>query len=213
MRDCMFYVADLNMEETFKGFLLRDKFYLSLGCGKFEFDPVVDITRAKGRADGGLWRHARILLEGYQQTHQRLVVCLDRDFGGSPGQEKIREDITRQLVAAGWEEKNFVVLVIDPELEQWIWQDSEHVERALKHTRPPTLREHLAATGEWPEGSPKPLDPKSTLQKIVDRSRLDRSSDLYGKITSRVSVKNCVDPEFHRFAETLRTWFPPEAAA
>lgn len=30
MRDCIFLLADKNMEATFNGFLTREKFYLSL---------------------------------------------------------------------------------------------------------------------------------------------------------------------------------------
>ncbi len=29
-RDCMFFVADLNMREAFKGFLCRDQFHLMI---------------------------------------------------------------------------------------------------------------------------------------------------------------------------------------
>lgn len=208
MRDCMFYVADLSMAEAFKGFLLREKFHLSLGCGAFEFDPLQDIARAKGKNDGGLWRHAGILLRGYLHTHHRLVVCLDRDFGGSPGQVQIRMDITEQLLVAGWQQKNFIVLVIDPELEQWIWQDSVHIEQALKHKSPPSLREALAASNQWPLGQDKPNNPKETLESLVDKNlRGDRSSSLYAKITSKVSPAHCSDPEFHALRRQLQVWF------
>lgn len=209
MRDCMFYVADLNMAEAFKGFLQRDKFHLSLRCGAFEFDALQDLARAKGKTDGGLWRHAGSLLKGYLQTHRRLVVCLDCDFGGSPGQAQIKADITRQLLSVGWQQQSFLVLAIDPELEQWIWQDSIHIEHALKHPSPPSLRQALAASNEWPLGQDKPIDPKGLLASLVDKNLGgDRSSSLYAKITSKVSPARCTDPEFQALRQQLQVWFP-----
>lgn len=209
MRDCMFYVADMNMAETYKGFLCRDQFHLSIRCGPFEFDPLHDLARAAGKTDGGLWRHAGGLCKGYLRTHQRLVVCLDRDFGGSPGQAQVRHDIEQQLLKVGWQATNFLVLVIDPELEQWIWQDSLHIERALNHVRPPSLRQALAASGEWPFGNAKPIDPKDVMERLVNKNlRGNRSSALYNKITSRVSIANCSDGEFQALRQQLQVWFP-----
>lgn len=209
MRDCMFYVADMNMAETFKGFLTRQQCHQSLGCGQFAFDPLQDLARAAGMTDGGLWRHAGGLCKGYLQTHRHLVVCLDRDFGGSPGQAQVRHDVEQQLLAAGWSLGQFAVLVIDPELEQWIWQDSPHVETALKHVSPPSLRQTLQNSGEWPAGHAKPNSPKEVLERLVDQNlRGNRSSTIYSKITSRVSVRNCADGEFLALQAALQAWFP-----
>ncbi len=208
MRDCMFYVADMNMAETFKGFLTRQQFHQSLACGAFAFDPLHDLGRAVGKTDGGLWRHAGGLCKGFLQTHRHLVVCLDRDFGGSPGQAQVRQDVEQQLLAAGWQQGQFVVLVIDPELEQWIWQDSPHVETALKHASPPSLRQVLLNSGDWPAGHAKPNSPKEVLERLVDENlRGNRSSTIYSKITSRISVRNCVDGEFLALQTALQRWF------
>jgi hypothetical protein len=46
MRDCIFFVADKNMQFAFEGFLTKEKFYKSLGCGPFEFDPHLDLRVA-----------------------------------------------------------------------------------------------------------------------------------------------------------------------
>ena len=209
MRDCMFYVADMNMVETFKGFLTRQQFHQSLGCGRFAFDPLKDLARAAGQTDGGLWRRAGGLCKGYLQTHRHLVVCLDRDFGGSPGQAQVRQDVEQQLLAAGWNQGQFAVLVIDPELEQWIWQDSPHVESALKYASPPSLRQLLMNSGDWPAGQIKPNNPKEVLERLVDQNlRGNRSSTIYSKITSRISVMNCVDGEFLVLRAALQGWFP-----
>jgi hypothetical protein len=204
----MFYVADLNMMETFKGFLTRPQFHQSLGCAAFAFDPLTDIKHAAGIADS-LHKQAGFLLRGFQTTHNKLVVAQDCDFVGSPGQAKILDNLTKQLESVGWATEDFLVLAIDPELEQWIWQDSIHVETALKHSRPPSLREALQQKGVWPANNPKPDNPKETLAAIVSR----RSGAIYGEIASKVSVKHCVDPEFQRLVAQLKAWFPVEGAA
>lgn len=211
-RDCMFYVADLNMMETFKGFLTRPQFHQSLGCAAFAFDPLTDIKHAAGIADS-LHTQAGFLLRDFQSTHKRLVVAQDCDFDGSPGQATIKENLMQQLTSVGWATEDFIVLAIDPELEQWIWQDSIHVETALKHRSPPSLREALQQQGLWPADKPKPSNPKETLEAIVFNNKIRRSSAIYGEIARKVSVKHCVDPEFQRLVTQLRDWFPAKCAA
>ncbi len=99
-RDCLFFVADLNMLETFKGFLGRDGFYHSLGCGEFAFDPLLDIRHAGGVYDN-LHLQAGELVRGLQATHQKIVVVQDCAFEGTPGQATLEANLSRQLLAAG----------------------------------------------------------------------------------------------------------------
>lgn len=40
MRDCIFLLADKNMEATFNGFLTREKFYLSLKLATLNLTQV-----------------------------------------------------------------------------------------------------------------------------------------------------------------------------
>ena len=216
-RDCMFFVADINMMETFKGFLTRSQFHKSIECGPFVFDSLTDIRHAGGIADGLHIRVARddklsLLLRGYQNTHYKLVVALDCEFDGSPRQTVIRRNLSLELQNIGWSAADFIVLAIEPELEQWIWQDSVHVEAALKHRAPPSLREVLLQQGVWPDGEPKPNNPKETLKDVVFKNKVRRSSAIYGEIARKVSVKHCVDPEFQRLMAQLRIWFPAEGA-
>src|SRR5215472_8304852 len=112
MRDIIFLLADGGMEQVLRGFLGRDHFYRSLGCGKFEFDPAQDVIVAPTR-DSGVYGTAHELLRPYLATHQRAVVMVDADWDGSPGAIAIREHVGTGL-AAGW--TAFAVVVIEPEL-------------------------------------------------------------------------------------------------
>ena len=55
MRDCIFLLADKNMEATFNGFLTREKFYLSLKISNFEFDPSQDLIVDESGSDPGVY--------------------------------------------------------------------------------------------------------------------------------------------------------------
>lgn len=208
----MFFVADLNMMEAFKGFLCRDQFHRSLACGAFSFDPMRDIRHAGGVYDN-LHTQAGELVRGFQDTHKRIVVVQDCAFEGSPGQAGIESNLSGQLSAVGWGKDDFLALAIDPELEQWLWQDSVHVENALKHQAPPSLKQVLVAAGYWKEGVPKPADPKAAMEWVAKRNRVIRSGATYSKIASKVSVKTCTDAAFLRLVEQLGKWFPPKVAA
>lgn len=208
-RPIKFVVADKNTEFTFRGFVERELFHQSLGCGEFEFRADQDLLVAVGKNDPGLYAQAQQFARGARGTHEHLVVALDAEWQGSPGVNKIRTDIESACQRESWAASNVCVVVFDPEIEEWIWQDNPNVERAIGHQGPPSLRELLASREVWPAASPKPPRPKEALEEVARRNRVARSSDLYRRITSRVSVSGCVAPSFHHLVDALRRWYPP----
>ncbi len=206
-RDCVFLVADRTMAEVFRGFLGRDEFHRSLGSGAFEFDPSQDLVVES--SDPAVFHRAHYLLEPYQSSHQHAVVVLDTAWAGSPGAAAITTGIEEQL-RPRWE--HFVVVAIDPELEAWIWQDSPHVATALRYRTPQPLRDWLKNTGDWPANVSKPPDPKAAVEKVLRYTRTPRSAAVYRRIVSRISVRSCEDPAFHKLAATLRGWFGTESS-
>ena len=105
MRDCIFLVADKNMEAAFIGFLTRGNFHLNLGIRHFDFDPQQDIIVEAG-SDPGIYTRAHELITPYQKTHRYAVVVLDNDWNGSPGVDNISENIMGNLIATGWSQKS-----------------------------------------------------------------------------------------------------------
>lgn len=204
----MFVVADSTMGQVIRAFLGRQGFHLSLGCGPFDFDAHQDIVPARGRNDPGLYAAARQFAAGARSSHEHLVVVLDAEWEGSPGAPVIQAGIEKQCVEAGWSPDRICAVVIEPELESWIWQDNPHVEAAVGHTRPPTLREALGAEGLWPIGAAKPPRPKETLQSALRRARIPWSASIHAQIAGRISTKGCTDVSFQRLVEALRNWFP-----
>jgi hypothetical protein len=206
MRDCFFIVADANMEYTLRGMLSRERFDLTLQCGSFAFDARLDLLVAVGDNDPGLFQRIESYVRPVRASHAHLVVMIDAEWAGSPGAAKIRTHIVEGCLRSGWSEDDVVAVVMDPELENWMWQDSPVIESVVGYSGP-SLRQHLAASGAWPLASAKPPRPKETLEAELRRNRIPRSSALYRKVAEKVSVKSCVDPAFADLRAALQRWF------
>ena len=204
MRDVVFLAADGSIEQMLRGFFGRPAFPQALGCGNFTFAPTDDLIVAPGR-DPQVYRLAHELLRPYLATHARCVVLLDAAWSGTPGVGAIREHVSRHLQQT-WVQH--AVIVLDPELEAWVWQDNPHVAGALGG--PPEFRQILASSGHWPAGVAKPEDPKAALDHLRARHGADRSKAVFNRLAARISVKGCTDPAFLMLRDTLRDWFPEE---
>lgn len=200
------------MEAAFEGFLSRTKFHQSLGCGPFDFDPRLDIKVAAGDNDPGLYVRGHELLRPFQSSHRQAVVVLDAEWDGSPGAELIKQRLTERIRSTGWEDGTFQVIVIDPELENWIWQHNDHVASGLGFDNANALMIDADIQQAWPDDAFKPTQPKETLEAVLEKKRIPRSSAIYKKITSQVSVKRCQDGAFQELVKALRAWFPAEGA-
>src|SRR5436853_186249 len=109
MKDCIFLLADLDMESTFRGFLTRNNFHLALQVRLFEFECIRAPTK-----DPGVYNQAHELLRSYQRSHRYAVVVLDEAWDGSPGAEAIRQYIHDNLIRSGWSEDRIAIIVIRP---------------------------------------------------------------------------------------------------
>jgi hypothetical protein len=201
-RDVVFLLADGGMEQVVRGFLGRERFHRSLGCGVFGFDPDQDVVVAPTK-DPGVYGTARELLRPYERSHQRAVVMLDADWDGSPGATAIRDRVARNLDGV-WRE--CAVIVIEPELEAWIMQDSQHLVQVLRC--PADFRKILADAGLWPEGSAKPPRPKEALDHLRRHHKVRAFNADFGKLAAVMSVRRCQDAAFIQLRDCLRAWFP-----
>lgn len=210
MRDCLFLVADKNMEGMLKGFFSRDAFQHAVGCGHFDFDFRQDLVVAHGQNDPGLYTRANEFLQPYANTHRHAVVMVDAEWEGSPGKAAISQRIVGHLAHAGWSDDKGCAVVITPELENWVWQDSPHVCSALGFDRPfAVLRTTLETEGFWQPNAAKPDRPKEAVEWVLRQSRKGRSSAIYQQLATRVTAKRCTDEAFHVLRSSLLRWFPP----
>lgn len=212
-RDCLFYVADRAMADVIDGFMARGQLEGRIGCRSFRFDfdeDVLEAARLGMGHDGGVFKHCHRMLQenGYMETHERLVVMLDQQFGGERPADEIRGEILERLQSNGWSDDKADVVVINPELEVWVWQDNPHVTAILGYSGGGSLRDALLNTKEWPEGQHKPTNPKDLFKAVCRRHGTPYNTSLYRDIVERVSVRHCTDPAFQQIAGTLQRWFP-----
>lgn len=209
MRDCLFLVADKNMEGMLKGFFSRDAFHHAVGCGHFDFDIRQDLLVAHGQNDPGLYTRANEFLQPYASTHRHAVVIVDAEWDGSPGAEAISQRLIEHLSDAGWLADYGCAVVINPELENWLWQDSPHVCTALGFEGEfAALRAALESQGFWQPHEAKPSRPKEAAEWVLRLSRKGRSSAIYQQLAMRVTARGCTDAAFHTLRNSLLRWFP-----
>ncbi|MCK6483012.1 MAG: hypothetical protein L6R00_02620 [Phycisphaerae bacterium] len=159
--------------------------------------------------DAGCRLRAHEFLKGACGRFQHALVVFDRE--GCGAEDRKREDLEREvehrLGQAGWCDRAAVV-VIDPELEVWIWVNSSHLDATLGWAgRRPTLREWLAQGGFLAEGAAKPQRPKQAIERALRKVGKTRSSAIYAQLAARVSFARCVDPAFIKLRTTLQRWF------
>lgn len=214
-RPCAILVADSNMAAAFRGFFGREGWHFSLGCAPFEFDPEIggDLIVDEGGNDPGVYTKGHELLRPYQRSHARALVVLDCEWDGSPGKAAIEQYITGNLVASGWAKNTIKVIAIEPELENWLWQDKPQVAEALRYQGQPPLRQWLEQNGWWPQDAAKPPRPKEAAEWVLKQTRQPRSSAIYQQLTARIGIDGCTDAAFASLHATLQAWFPTGAAA
>ena len=205
MRELVILVADGTMAAVFRAFFGRERWDLTLQCAQFDLWPEEDIFHDPLHTDGGVHKSAQELLRPYLNTHSRAMVVLDQQFGGELPAAEVRQDILARLHQNGWNDRCEVV-VINPELEVWLWQNSPHVEQAVGFSG--SLRQHLQDNGKWPAGAPKPLEPKEAMQALVKAKKPLKTQVVYSRIARSVSIHGCRDQSFDLFANTIRHWFP-----
>lgn len=200
-QDLIALVADSNIEAAIRALVRRKQ---SLGIRQIDVQLYVHPER-----DAGCRVRASEFLRPFSSTFRHALVVFDRaGCGCEDGATTLEAAVEARLAATGWDDRTRVV-VIDPELEIWVWSDSPHVDRALRwQGRIPTLRAWLRDRGDWPEGTAKPADPKSAVEAALRHVGVPRSSAIYRELAETVSIDRCTDRAFARLRETLATWFP-----
>jgi len=119
----------------------------------------------------------------------------------------LETQVEQSLGTCGWAARA-AAIVIDPELEAWVWSDSPHVDRILGWERKsPDLREWLRSRGLLEQDATKPRCPKKAMAAAIWRTRKARSSSLYAQLADRVSLDRCSDPAFLKLKSKLKEWF------
>lgn len=199
-KDLIVLVADVQQEKTIET-LLHER-YNSLKIRKI----TCDIFRHP-RKDPGVYKEAPQFLKAYQGQYDHALVLLDQEWVGAPGDALyLRNTLRQQLCDNGWNTDNAEVIVIDPELEIWIWSDSPVVAEELRQNWD-TIHAYAQQRGDWLKGQPKPIRPKELLEAILQQQNRPRSSAIFQAIARRVGLTRCQDKAFIQLRQTLQHWF------
>lgn len=200
-QDLVVLVPGKDDHEALKGMLSRPE---SLGIRRITYQ-----IQQHPDHDPGCLLHAHEFLKRESQRFSRALVVFDRL--GCGAEERTPSELERtvldHLEANGWNERAGVV-VIDPELESWVWSSSPHVERILGWSgRDPDLRSWLTQQGFVEPGAVKSNSPKEAFRRALREVRKPASSSLIRRLAETVSLTRCQDTAFLKLRRILTSWF------
>ena len=207
-KDLVIIVADKNISSAVSGILDRPE---SLGIRQVDYEIHVHPER-----DPGCRARSVELLNLYLNSCKHALVIFDRVGCGQDQatREQLEADVTKELQKNGWIADRADVIVIDPELENWVWSDSPHVASELGWTNQPMpLREWLQRGGFLADEQTKPARPKEAMEAVLKKVRKPRSSAIYYALAKAVSFGRCQDPSFLKLKVALKSWFAPIPSA
>lgn len=200
--DLIALVADGNMLAAVRGLMQRRASLHISGTFSFEIRPHPE-------RDPGCRVRSHDFLRPFQNQYRFALVMFDREGCGSQSSRvSLETECESQLANSGWKDRSAAV-VIDPELENWVWTDSPHVSDLLGWINPSTgLRDWLFNSGYLRPDQHKPNNPKDVMEQVLRKVRKPRSSSIYESLARKVGLSACRDPAFAKFRQTLQTWFP-----
>lgn len=201
--DLFVLVADSSMEQAFEGLLAQRQ---RLGARQIGYDIEVHPQH-----DPGCRKDAASLLRPRLKSHRYALVVFDRHgCGSTDSRERLQQKVERNFARNGWENR-CKAIVIEPELENWIWAPSGEIAEILRWGNDfDLLREWLHEQKLWTRNAPKPADPKRAMQEALRRKRVRRSPRLFNQVAhvALLDAESCTDPAFVELKETLQAWFP-----
>lgn len=198
--DLVVVVADGGIEQAIRGMLTRPQ---ALGIRPLN---GVEFPKLKEQ-DGGTYARGHELAALYRDTHEHALIVFDLDWEGRPSNDPaVLEATVEGALAAEWGPRGRCV-VINPELEVWVWSDSPHVATSLGWGGMPELKQWLGTKGLWNAADLKPADPKKAYLAAIEAKRVQKSNANFHSLAETVSFTRCQDRSFRRLRDILRTWF------
>lgn len=201
-RDLYLLAADQDIAYAMKGLLENP--------ARLRIRPITYAIGKHLQRDPGCRTDASQFLRPLIHRYQHALIIFDKHgCGAHSSRREIQRAVENDLMINGWEDRSRAV-VIDPELETWIWNGSNQVPKELGWPGSyQDLKSWLVRKKLWPSDSIKPQDPKKALRAVLRRQKQSVSSTLFGRLARSITIRGCQDPAFNELKEILRTWFPP----
>lgn len=199
--DLIVLVADKDTEMAIKGILERTA---SLAIRQIRYRILVH-----PRHDPGCLLSSHSFLQPFVHSYSYAIVVFDREGCGkdTKTREELEEIVENLLDNSGWENRAKAI-VIDPELEIWVWKNSPHVGAILGwKSIEQTVQSWLKQQGYFPEGVAKPPRPKEAMDAVLRFVKKPHSSAIFNQLALQVSLKQCNDPSFQKLKSVLQEWF------
>ena len=201
MKDLIMLTADKNTEFLLQGLVPRipEKF----STKNFDFDIFVHPKRDPGCIQ------AHDFLRDFLGEYEYALVIFDFEGCGGKNYEETKQEVKEKMEINGWKER-CEVIILDPEIENWIWIESKFVSRYTDFGDSyKILKEWLVENNFLQTGETKPKRPKEAFEKALKTKKIQRSSSIYKKMSQNVfSFEKCQDIAFKEFTCTLIKWFP-----
>jgi hypothetical protein len=200
MKDLIVLAADKSLQLVVRSLLMRSA---DLGLREISFDVVVHIGR-----DPGVCLDAHNFLRPLLRRYSFALAICDHEGSGQEtrSREHLEEGIERKLSANGWVDRA-AAIVIEPELESWIWGDWRASAQALNWRETQPLKDWLIEKNLLDPNEPKPREPKEALQSAVRHCGKGWSSAVHQKIAGEARFESCIDTAFLKLRSVLRNWF------
>ncbi|MCS7069928.1 MAG: hypothetical protein NZM00_00365 [Anaerolinea sp.] len=204
MLDLIILAADGDIEITLR--TLLEKRHAALGIRPLRFDKQQADCIRSPLHDAGVLTNGPQILRPYLKQAQHALVVLDRFGSGREldPPDRIEHDIEDRLIQAGWKAEQVAAIVLDPELELWVWSGSPHVLDVLNIDEQQMMQVYdRFAPG--PDGKPSP--PKEAMLYALRLGGRPHSARIFKELAERVSLKTR-ERAFSRLRDRLQHWFP-----
>ncbi len=201
-RDLVVLVADKDMEQATQQLLLRP--------ASLRISSPTHAVFTHPLRDNGCRTASLDVLRPLASAYRYALVMFDREGSGGDrlAREQLEHQVEAQLAANGWADR-CAALVLDPELEIWMWTDSPELDQVIGWAgRQPQVRDWLRARGFVVQANGKPERPKEALLAALRHVKKQPSAALFGALAGKTGLARCTDPTFLRLKETLQRWFP-----
>jgi len=205
MKDLVILAADKDLRTALEALLKRDQ---SLGIRPITFTVFTDPGHDPACARTGVQ-----FLDQFVGQFQRALLMFDYEGSGMEQTylpELLQSTLDTQFHNGPWG-NNAKTLLLNPELEAWVWSDSPKVSEAIRwNGSRESLDSWLIQKGLLAQGQIKPPRPKEAFDAALCAAGQPHSASLFGRLAENVSFRRCADPSFGKFCQTLREWFPRE---
>lgn len=203
MKDLIVLVADKNTQFTLQGLFSRNQ---SLG--------IQDVSQSNDifvhpQRDPGCYNQCVNFLRAFRAVYNYGLVIFDHEGSGQENKtrEELELELEQKLSDSGWNNR-IAVIVLEPELESWVWSDSPHVERILGwEEQKISLKTWLINQRFLESEQLKPSRPKEALERTLRFVQKPRSSSIYEQLAKNVGFAKCQDDSFLKLRNVLQSWF------